>query len=239
MVEAQHRIATLKLVDTPAEQAVLEELLEASKPDLAEGTGDLDYLLATPFRYRPQGRGSRFRRPGPGPGVFYGAERVETALAEAAFWRLMFFADAPDVPWPVHPLEHTAFAVRIAVKRAIDLTTPPLDARRADWTSPADYGPCQALAEEARGGGIELIRYASVRDPGRGINLALLAPKGFAARAPVAAETWRLVPGAFGLVALAEFPRRMLEFGREAFAGDPRMDGFDWERKSAGKPPAP
>ncbi len=32
VVEAQHRISTLKLVDTLVEQARLEELLERSKP---------------------------------------------------------------------------------------------------------------------------------------------------------------------------------------------------------------
>ena len=44
----------MRLVDSLEEQAVLESILEQSKPALAaEGTQALHYLLATPFRYRP------------------------------------------------------------------------------------------------------------------------------------------------------------------------------------------
>ena len=50
-VEAQHRVATMKLVDTLEEQAELERLLEDSKPPLPRGTASLHYLLMTPFRY--------------------------------------------------------------------------------------------------------------------------------------------------------------------------------------------
>ena len=53
LVEAQHRVSTLKLVDSLAEQAALEEILEATKPPLPEECRALDYLLATPLRYRP------------------------------------------------------------------------------------------------------------------------------------------------------------------------------------------
>jgi hypothetical protein len=37
-----------------------------------------------------------------------------------------------------------------------------------------DYSHCQAFAEAARATKIEIIRYASVRDPALGMNLALL-----------------------------------------------------------------
>ena len=51
-VEAQHRVATLRLVDSLDDQATLERLLEASKPPLPPAAEGLHYLLATPFRYR-------------------------------------------------------------------------------------------------------------------------------------------------------------------------------------------
>ena len=54
LVEAQHRVSTLKLVDNLAEQAALEAILEDTKPALPEECRALDYLLATPFRYRPR-----------------------------------------------------------------------------------------------------------------------------------------------------------------------------------------
>ncbi len=75
LVEAQHRVSTLKLVDTLEEQALLEDLIEATKPALPPEARGLDYLLATPFRYdAPYPVGSRFRRAGRTPGVFYAAE---------------------------------------------------------------------------------------------------------------------------------------------------------------------
>ena len=53
----------MKIVDTLAEQARLEELLEHSKPAVPPECRHLHYLLFTPFRYgAPYPRGSRFRR---------------------------------------------------------------------------------------------------------------------------------------------------------------------------------
>ena len=52
-VEAQHIIATLRLVDSPAEQQALEQWLEESKPPLPPDVAPRQhYLLTTPFRYR-------------------------------------------------------------------------------------------------------------------------------------------------------------------------------------------
>ncbi len=83
----------------------------------------LDVLLATPFRYdAPYPTGSRFRRAGRTAGVFYAAERPETAVAEMAFYRLLFFAESPATPRPDGVAEFTAFAARIATPRALDLT---------------------------------------------------------------------------------------------------------------------
>ena len=45
---------TMRLADSLDEQATLEAILEASKPPLPPEVGALHYLLATPFRYRPQ-----------------------------------------------------------------------------------------------------------------------------------------------------------------------------------------
>ena len=51
----------------------------------------------------------------------------------------------------------------------------------------------QALARNARDGGIALIRYQSVRDPGHGGCTALLTPAGFAGKSPKGAvQTWWL-----------------------------------------------
>src|SRR5699024_2665613 len=114
MVEAQHRVSTLKLVDGLDEQAVLETILEDTKPPMPAECRHLNYLLATPFRYRPYPHGSRFRRAGPSPGVWYGAARPETAMAEMVFYRFLFLAESPDTPFPGTIGEYTGFSAAIA-----------------------------------------------------------------------------------------------------------------------------
>ncbi|MDQ7087584.1 MAG: RES family NAD+ phosphorylase [Acidobacteriota bacterium] len=90
-VEAQHVIATRKLVDSPAEQEWLEALIDSAKPPWPRGMdrAGLHYLLATPFRYPPLRHGSRFGSRGQ-PGIWYGSRRRHTALAEVAYYRLLF-----------------------------------------------------------------------------------------------------------------------------------------------------
>ena len=74
VVESQSRISTMKLVDTVAEQAFLEAVLDSSKPMIPASCAGLHYLLATQFRYAPYKTGSRFRRAGQRDGCFYAAE---------------------------------------------------------------------------------------------------------------------------------------------------------------------
>jgi hypothetical protein len=62
-VEAQHRVATLRLADNLDEQAGLEALLDASKPPLPAAAHEQHHLIAAPFRYRSR-HPSRFRAPG-------------------------------------------------------------------------------------------------------------------------------------------------------------------------------
>jgi RES domain. len=224
LVEAQHQVSTMKLVDSVEEQSLLESLLEATKPVFPPECAGLDYLLATPFRYGavyPQG--SRFRGAGRTLGVYYAAERVETALAEMVFYRLLFYAESPDTPLPANAAEYTAFAVAVATESAIDLTSPKLDEDAAYWRHPTDYAACQLLADAAREAGVEAILYASVRDPAGGKNLALLTARVFAAPAQVERQTWRIRLGASAVQALCEFPRRLIGFSVADFCGDPRL----------------
>lgn len=223
LVESQSRVATLKLVDTLDEQAVLEAELDGSKPAIPVECAGLDYLLATPFRYAPYPKGSRFRRARQTDGCFYAAERVETAVAEEAFYRLLFFLDAPDAKRPVNPQERTAFRVPAGTERTLDLTLPPLDRDAALWEHPTNYEPCQALADAARAAGVAVIRYWSVRDPNRGANLALLSPAAFRAARPDGFETWHIFLREAAVQAVCEMPRRTLEIPFSAWAVDPRV----------------
>jgi hypothetical protein len=230
VVEAQHRISTLKIVDTLAEQERLEQLLEESKPPLPDECRDLHYLLSTPFRYgAPYPHGSRFRRAGFTPGVFYASKTAATAITETAFHRLLFFADSPGTPWPDNAGEFTAFSVRYRTSSGLDLTTPPFDRDREVWTDPTDYSRCQALADDARGVGVEVVRYASARDE-TGINIALLTCRAFSSRAPVKRQSWRVDLGASGVRAICGLPDTRLELPRRAFARDPRIAALAWDR---------
>ncbi len=154
LVEAQHQVSTLKLVDLLEEQALLENLLEESKPALPPECVGLDYLLATPFRYGAiYPYGSRFRRAGRTLGVFYASEQVETALAEMSFYRLLFFGDSPETPLPANAAEYTAFAAAITTKEAIDLARSPLDRDREAWADPVNYGRLPVARRRSAGRG--------------------------------------------------------------------------------------
>ena len=228
LVEAQHRVSTLKLTDTLDEQALLEAMLDETKSTLPPECAGLDYLLAAPFRYAPYPTGSRFRRAGRTEGVFYAAEKVETALAETAFYRLLFFSESPATPFPDAPTDFSAFSVPVKTSCALNLTDGHFsDAGLTDLTN---YSASQALADEARRANIDLLRYASVRDPLQGKNVALLSPKAFAAKTPKQRQTWRIKLGRTGISALCEFPQLRLSFTPEHFLADPRLANFRWDR---------
>jgi len=158
-VEAQHFVSTMKLVDSLAEQEELESILEASKPAVPAAARQ-HYLLCTPFRY-PSPHASRFR-PAGALGVWYGAESVETACTELAYWRWRFLMDSEGLRKNELIAEFSLFRAKVN-GNAVDLSVEPWDAHRSDWTS-EDYSACLALAAEARRRAVQWIRYWSARD---------------------------------------------------------------------------
>ena len=219
-VEAQHRVATMVLVDTLDEQALLERILDDSKPALEAGQQALHYLLFTPFRYPPLPTGSRFRGAFE-PGVFYGAEAVRTACAELGYWRWRLLADSPELQ-SIPPVPQAVFKTS-ARAATIDLRPPPLARRRKLWTDPDDYAACQQLARQARTGGVRMIRYQSVRDPQAGGCAAVLSHAAFIAKSPVESQSWSLA-----VFQRHVFWRRDSIFGVESF----EFDADQW--RSAG-----
>jgi hypothetical protein len=184
-VETQHVASTMRLVDSIDAQLVLEQALEASKPPIPAAARGLDYLLHTPFRYPPNPWPSRFRGP-TDPGVFYGAEKLRTALAEVAHWRLRVLLDAVDMQ-VLEPTAHTLFSVRIEAN-AVDVAQAPAD-QRARLLDPADYAAAQQWARQAREAGAGAIRYPSVRDQPHGRCWAVFDPGAFRSR-PKLLENW-------------------------------------------------
>lgn len=205
VVEAQHRISTMRLAGSLADQVRLEALAEAAKPALPPAARGLHYLLAAPFRYGHKAP-SRFRRAGERPGIFYASEAEATALAETAYWRLRFFARSPGFVPPISTTEHTSFTVAVRSAATLDLTAAPFAVDAKLWTDPDDYAACQALAAEARGAGVALIRTASARDLQGGCNVVVLDPEAFGFSTPIVRGTWHLRCEAGRLTALAAFP---------------------------------
>ena len=233
LVEAQHYVSTMKIADTLEDQALLEDLIGQTKPIYPPECGHLHVLLKTPFRYgAAYPNGSRFRRAGRTPGVFYASVEPTTAVAELAFYRLLFFIEAPGLPWPSNPAEYSAFSVSVGTGRMLDLTAPPFVDAEARWTDPMDYAPCQAFADTARAAAADVIRYQSVRDPDRGGNLAVLACTAFGASIPRDRQTWRMRLSQAGIQARRDHPRLNIDFDRQTFASDPRIAVFNWDRPS-------
>jgi hypothetical protein len=186
VVEAQSQVATLELVDDLEEQRLLEELLETSKPGrLAEGR---HYLIATPFRYPPLRHGSRFGTVDQ-RGIFYGSEGLATALAETAFYALLFTDHAPGFDMPT--VGKTSFTFAYATKAGIDTTTAFFDDVRTGLEAPGDYSASQRLGRRAREAGAEVIRFRSARCPDGGANLAVLAVEALDGQ-PRGVATWRM-----------------------------------------------
>ena len=193
-VEAQHQVATLRLArGNLDDQRVLEQILDTAKPPVPSAVGELHWLLATPFRYRPPVGGSRFRGR-LDPGVFYGAQDRPTACAEAGYWRLRFFRDSAGLASESATVQLTLFEFHAATERALDLTGAAFADARAALAHPVDYTASQALAGLARGADIELIRYGSAR-LADGVCLAVLTPDPFRQVAKPyrnAHQTWQL-----------------------------------------------
>lgn len=190
-VEHQYTASSRKLVDTREEQESLEDILEENKPAYPAGTEHLHYLLKTPFRYHPKRPyGSRFGRPSPGQGVFYGSEEIRTVLAEYAYCRIKFFIASSQTPPPRNQERLTVFSVNYETNKALDLTQEPFIAQNAIWTHPSDYSKTQAFADVARAAHIEAIRYQSVRDIENATNIALLCFQAFKSDKPRTEQTW-------------------------------------------------
>ena len=189
VVESQFITSTRKLVDSDDEQEILEALLDRVKPPLPPdpALARLHFLLYTSFRHPPLRRGSRFgtrmER-----GIWYGALALETALAEVAYYRLVFL-DGTKADLGTVTVELSAFRASVRSSRAVDLTAKPFAAHEAAISSPSSYSESQRLGREMREAGAEVAIYVSARDRDRGKNVALFAPA-FTRRNPSALSAW-------------------------------------------------
>ncbi|SDZ78577.1 RES family NAD+ phosphorylase [Microbulbifer marinus] len=204
IVESQEEVATRSLVDSLQKQQVLEDLLEENKPARLPGSEQLHYLLATPFRYPPLPWGSRFGSTAES-GIFYGSKTIPTVLAEAAYYRLLFFHDMDPLPPKPVTSYHNIFSAKYCADPGIRLQAPSWEQEWPALTHPANYRYCQSLGRQLRELAIVGLEVPSSRalqagktqlPPGNseGINVALFEPQALLKRPPtqeadVTAET--------------------------------------------------
>ena len=189
LVESQEQVATNSLVRTLAEQALLEDLIEASKPRVPRPAIGLHYLLATPFRYPPLPWGSRFGTRFE-PSLFYAARTIETVLAECAFYRFVFWSGMAEAPPAPLDTRHTLFSVAIATSRGLKLQQAPFAEYSAALRDRSHYGATQALGSAMRDAGIDAFEYRSARDPQQGLNVALFTPAALGTPKPDILDEW-------------------------------------------------
>lgn len=189
LVESQEQVATARLVSSLTRQAQLEEMIESTKPALRPGTENLHYLLAAPFRYPPLKHGSRFGRRSE-PSLFYGSLETRTVLAEAAYYRFVFWYDMATPPPGKLDTQHTLFGAQYRTERGLKLQEALFAEYKAVLTHRADYSQTQALGTHLRAASIEAFEFMSARDPDHGINVALMSPAVFANPQPIFQEAW-------------------------------------------------
>lgn len=174
VVESQHKIATRKLVDSDAEQALLEQLIDEVKPPLPIGMARMHYLLSTPFRHPPLRWGSRFGTRTE-RGIWYGAITLGTAFAEVAYYRYVFLAGTAAHLTPL-TIELSAFRAAVGTRKGLDLARPPFASQAKEIFSKTSYARSQRLGAEMRAAGVEACLFTSARDTNRGTNVGLFEP---------------------------------------------------------------
>ena len=179
----------MRLVDNLAEQALLEQLLEGSKPALPPDSRGLHYLVSTPFRYSSP-YPSRYR-PANEPGIWYGAQEPETVAAELAYWRWKFLVESDGLREAQLVTEHTFFQ---ALFRGLelDLTAQPWARLRDVLRDGEDYSVCHELARQVRERpalAICALHYESARREG-GLCQAVLEPRSLSLPSMHLQQTW-------------------------------------------------
>jgi len=137
-VESQEAVATSQIVDSFAEQDVLEAMLDAAKPQYRKGTEGLHYLLKTAFRYPPLEYGSRFGTQLM-PSYFYASEEFQTALCETAYYRFLFLEHMQSAYEAPIRSEYSLFRVTVGTENCLDLTAANFKKFKSQLADPQSY----------------------------------------------------------------------------------------------------
>lgn len=222
VVESQEQIATSQLVDDFDEQAILENLLEQTKPLAPKAAAKLSYLLYTPFRYPPLKYGSRFGQRYQ-PSLFYGSRSLPTALAETAYYRLYFWFGMEIPPKSGHlTTQHTAFSADIFTSKGLHLHQSPFVQHRQQLTDKSSYRHTQPLGTAMREQGIKAFEFISARDDEGGINIALFYPQVLKSQKPTSMNAVLCATSEAGVEFMDE-NKQVHQFATEYFEEDGRF----------------
>ena len=188
MVESQQQVASTRLTGGDLEaQSILEEMLEHSKPKQRSGTEHLDYLLSTPWRYPPLRYGSRFGVR-TSPSMMYGGLSVEATLAEAAYYRFVFYNDMENPP-EVLMSQHDLFTAEFSSALSANLLKEEFAKFQGELRSQGSYSMTQQVGEHIRDMGGEIIVYGSARSSGNCV--ALIEPTALVSSKATVHSRWQ------------------------------------------------
>jgi len=125
-------------------------------------------------------------------GIWYGSEEVQTALAETAYYRLLFI-EGSEADLGTVETRHTVFRGSVKTGRGVDLTTGAYAEHREAIASPTSYATSQALGGAMREAEVELARFPSARGAPEGINVAVFSPNAFTLKNPTHLNDWYCV----------------------------------------------
>ena len=161
IVESQEKVATMNLVDTLDEQAIIEDLIEKTKPVISAKT-QRHYLIQTPFRYPPLKHGSRFGSRFE-PSIFYAGHTLQSAICESAFYSF-YFMSRSSVQYEETIINHkTSFSVEVQDAHHIDLTQVSSPKVREKLTHKSDYQFTQSVGQQLREEKVSSFRFYSAR----------------------------------------------------------------------------
>ncbi len=190
VVESQEDAATLGIVDSLAEQDLLETMLDNAKPAYRVGTEQMHYLLKTAFRYPPLKFGSRFGTQLM-PSYFYASEQFETALCETSYYRFLFLEHMQSAYLAPIRSEYSLFRVTIGSNSCLDLTSAKYKKIQTELIDPQSFTYSHKVGQWAmdRKTPVEIIRFYSARKA-KAKNVAIAEPKAIRSKQPRELRTW-------------------------------------------------
>lgn len=173
-----------KITDTEDELILIEGAITRQASRYKNSARDLHPLMQLPFTAKPYAGGSRFRAQFD-PGVFYGADSIETAAAERGYHHHLFIKSSPELI-NSGATAFTFFTAKISTK-LVDVRKAPFKKSSYLFHNKDSYTDSQAFASLVRQSGVPGIKYSSVRNPNTGECVALFSPSAFASKQP---STW-------------------------------------------------